>query len=279
MQCKKGITTSSGLVPCGQCMNCRINYSRNWTSRILMEHVAAEVPGQFLTLTYNDDHVPQVDGVSTLRKAKTLKWLKNVARDVGPFRYYIVGEYGDESLRPHYHLALFPRSHRQGAAIAQRWKKGFTSTYPLVEERAAYLAQYATKKLTKDTDTRLVGNQEPEFRSSSRSPYLGAAFVPILVQAYRSKGGRQFLDENGDIERSWRIGRRVFPIPRIILRDVRRNLEIPELHEERLCHPGYFGRYATKEAATWEPTIAVVEEGRINAKKKANRLRFTSQTI
>lgn len=280
MQCKKGIKLQDGRVPCGQCMHCRVNAGRAWTSRILMETCTHPGTAWFLTLTYDDDHVPRtIDGIQTLDKKGSRIWIQNAMRDLGAFRYFLVGEYGDITLRPHLHLAVFPQSDSQVSALTRRWDKGHSSAYPLTPERAAYLAQYAAKKLTKDTDERLEPGQEPEFRTSSTRPPLAHAFVSVLVHAYSQGAGKALVEERGDVERSWRIGRRILPVPSYVLRETRRALGIPELHRDRLAHPGYYANRAAEEAATWEPTIATIEEEQMNAKKKANQLRYTTTNV
>lgn len=222
----------------------------------------------FITLTYDDDHVPMtVEGVQTLERKKTAKWIQNLPAEIGAFRYYLVGEYGDESHRPHYHMALFPDSYSQVLQLTEKWKRGFTSTYPMAETRALYLAQYTTKKLTHYSDERLAHGQEPEFRTSSRTPPIGAPYVPILVSAYRSRAGQSVITERGDIERSIRFGGKILPIPRFILDRVRKELGIPLLHSERMAHPGYYEIQSGKEYAEWQPDEALAQEIQ-NAQKK-----------
>lgn len=280
MRCKRGISVQGTLKPCGQCLNCRINRQREWTARIIMEWVTHPGMAYFVTLTYNDDHVPRTpDDVPTLQKRSVQKFLQNAYRDLGPFRYYIVGEYGDDTLRPHYHLALFPRSDSQAAGFTKRWDRGFTSAYPLTEKRAAYCARYTTKKLTSNTDERLAPNQEPEFRLSSQRPPLGTAFVSSLVRAFSTPAGRKFIEENGDIERAFRMGGSLYPIPRYVLGKARRELGIPQKHEDRLAHPGYYETWSEREFASWEPKIAVIEEMKWDAKTKANKLRKTTLNL
>ena len=47
------------LIPCGQCIGCRIRQREDWTTRIELE--ARDYPKEqvwFITLTYDDNHVP-----------------------------------------------------------------------------------------------------------------------------------------------------------------------------------------------------------------------------
>lgn len=260
-------------------MNCRINTGRGWTSRILMEVVTNPVPSWFVTLTMDDTHITRTaKGVPTLHRSRFQAWLGRKNRSFGPFRYFAVGEYGNESLRPHYHLSLFPTHPDQVRYLTDAWSSGFTSVYPMVEARARYLARYTTKKLTSDTDERLEEGQEPEFRSSSRTPGLGAGFVPVVVSSYRQTAGQKIIEERGDIERTVRFGQTVYPIPRYILTKCREELGIPTKHSERLKHPGYGYYHQINEADQCKETYLVQENLR-HAEAKQKETRGRTQNI
>lgn len=255
-------------------MNCRIRKRKDDTARILLETTTHPRQASFVTLTYNDNNLPVTgEYVPTLEKKKTLKWVNNVQRKIGNFRYYIVGEYGDESGRPHYHMGLFPTYDAQVAMLTREWPHGFTSAYPMSPGTAQYLAAYTTKKLTSSSDERLLPGQEPEFRTSSRRPPLGHAFVAEVVAQYRTVAGRKVTDERGDIEKTFRYQGTVYPLPKYVIRKAREALGIPPLHEQRMCHPGYFELHCNEEHATWEPTIAKIQENQHHAKEKAKRTR------
>lgn len=44
------------LIPCGQCVGCRLDYSRRWATRLMLE-LECHTSAFFLTLTYDDDHI------------------------------------------------------------------------------------------------------------------------------------------------------------------------------------------------------------------------------
>lgn len=287
MQCKKGIYIKSQdqVVPCGQCMPCRINKGRLWSGRIILENLAhyekTYFNGLFCTLTYNDDTVPcTVEGVQSLRKKTFRKWLSNQAKIQGSFRYYAVGEYGDLTKRPHYHLALFCFDNEQANAILETWRKsfGFVQVAEITDERARYLANYTAKKLTKHDDDRLEYGQEPEFRISSRNPPIGAAYIDKLVENFSSKHGKRILKERGDIERSFRFNGRIYPVHPWILTKARERLGIPVLHRDRCIHPEYLKWHEIMEAEINHEEADQIERN-LHAKKKQRLHRSTTVNL
>lgn len=100
-------------VPCGCCDECLNDRARQWAYRILVE--AAQYKNNwFITLTYDDDHLPRSDiGAPTIRYKDVQLFLKLLRRQTKTkFRYLVGAEYGDKSNtpplgRPHYHIILF----------------------------------------------------------------------------------------------------------------------------------------------------------------------------
>lgn len=106
-------------VPCGQCIGCRLDRSRTWANRCLLE-LEYHKTAQFVTLTYNDEHLPlanygssdtgEVCGVSaTLCKRDFQLFMKRL-RKMFPdqkLRFFSCGEYGPSTFRPHYHAIIF----------------------------------------------------------------------------------------------------------------------------------------------------------------------------
>lgn len=55
-------------IPCKHCIGCHLDYARDWANRLLIELKDMKC-GIFLTLTYDNDHLPRTkDGVPTLSK-------------------------------------------------------------------------------------------------------------------------------------------------------------------------------------------------------------------
>ena len=92
-------------VPCGRCVGCRLERSRQWAIRCV--HEASLYDNNcFITLTYDSDHVPS-DG--SLRVEDFQNFMKRLRKSVAPrrVRFFHCGEYGERGDRPHYHAILF----------------------------------------------------------------------------------------------------------------------------------------------------------------------------
>lgn len=154
-----------GQVPfrCGQCMECRLAYSREWAIRISNEARCHE-KSSFITLTYDQQNLPRH---GQLVKSDLQKFFKRLRKAGYRFRYVAAGEYGDTSRRPHFHTCLFgvDFAHDRvelgcgaggstiycSATLARIWGKGSITQQvigSLTFESAAYVARYITKRVS-----------------------------------------------------------------------------------------------------------------------------------
>lgn len=186
-------------VPCGSCVFCRLNQSRVWAARMCMEAELHDA-NCFLTLTYDDDHLPFANQLEKKHVQDFIKRLRSSLVD-NPIRYYYVGEYGDRTGRPHYHILLFGYDFSDTRVFLKKSKKGFSLwSDPLLDriwdfgfvnigefnfESAAYCARYCLKKrvgskdyapeeLYCDIKTGEVFFRVEEFGQSSTRPGIGA---------------------------------------------------------------------------------------------------------
>lgn len=91
-------------VPCGRCIGCRLEHSRKWAMRCMMEASMHE-DNSFITLTYDEEHLPV--GRSLVPRDLQL-FLKRLRKAVDvPIRFFACGEYGELNQRPHYHAIIF----------------------------------------------------------------------------------------------------------------------------------------------------------------------------
>ena len=183
-------------LPCGQCIGCRLERSRQWAIRCMHE---AQMHKQncWLTLTYDEEHVPKrglnkEDYQNFLKRYRLKAWLEEGKK----IRYYMCGEYGTENGRPHYHLCIFghdftdgyywcntPRGDRlyRSPTLEKLWTYGQALIGDLTFDSAGYTARYCTTKVTGSNAEqhyrRVDENGEyqlmPEFNAMSLKPGIG----------------------------------------------------------------------------------------------------------
>ena len=96
-------TVATLQLPCGRCVGCRLEHSRQWSVRIMHE-ASMHAPSSFVTLTYEESKLPA--GGALVYEDFQL-FMKRVRKKFGPTRFFMCGEYGDENRRPHFHAGLF----------------------------------------------------------------------------------------------------------------------------------------------------------------------------
>lgn len=223
MLCKKPFMKGLSPFPCGQCLPCRINRRRLWTSRLMLEAQSHE-HSSFWTLTYDEANHPHD---SSLNPVHTRNWLKRLRRSLEnqgrSVRYYLVGEYGDTTQRPHYHAALFGVSEQETDLVGSVWPYGFVYAGSLTSDSAGYIAGYVTKKMTSKDDPRLEG-RFPEFARMSLKPGIGALSVDAFAETLTTIHGCESIIETGDVPISYRSNGRNQPIGRYMRRKLREHL-------------------------------------------------------
>ena len=184
-------------VPCGRCIGCKLEYSRSWAMRCTHE-ASLHDDNCFLTLTFNNEHLPTNGSIS--RRDLQL-FMKRLRKAIEPkeVKYYGCGEYGDNLNRPHYHVLLFGHDFadkvihkfgtRKGIAstrtgefdifksetLEKIWGKGFCIIGELTFESAAYVSRYTTKKITGPPAKDHYKGRTPEFALMSNG--IGKGFV------------------------------------------------------------------------------------------------------
>ena len=98
-------------VPCGRCLECLKDRVNSWFFRLYNEQKNAKT-ALFITLTYDDEHLSYTDNGSMCLNYKDTQLFWKRLRKAQPkgdpkIRYFLVGEYGSKTHRPHYHAILF----------------------------------------------------------------------------------------------------------------------------------------------------------------------------
>lgn len=276
MKCAKPYRQGAFEYGCGQCLSCRINRRRVWMHRLLLESKVHE-SSVCVTLTYDDEHLPEDLCVSRKAGQRFMRDLRKLLYPV-KVRFFLVGEYGEESTRPHYHAILFgvPLDQAHGFAtlhrggqfecvcgtcelVRQAWRKGRIEVQPFTVEGAQYVCGYVTKKLTGVA----LPDREPEFATMSLRPGIGALSMPAMAEVLSDATGAAAIGRLGDVPSQLRHGKRLLPLGRYLMRRLR--------EEVGMASFGAQTRYLEQKAAE----VRAVSEtlGVAEARKEADRIR------
>lgn len=173
-------------LPCGQCIGCRLERSRQWALRIVQEQ-RMHAESAFLTLTYSDKNLP-LNGSLVVRDLQLFMKRLRKRRAKG-LRFFGCGEYGETTRRPHYHVLLlntmFPDQIfckksftgdfdlKTSVELSELWPFGEHWIGDVTFQSAAYVARYCIKKVTGKNAEAHYGERQPEFTCMSRRPGIG----------------------------------------------------------------------------------------------------------
>jgi hypothetical protein len=178
---KYGVKPVYVKVRCGRCKACRITKISIWSLKMLFEYATRKGKGYFITLTYDDDNVPLFDWkgqdeetttVQTLYHKDVQDFIKRMRKNwKGNFSYFVCGEYGEISQRPHYHMLVFGEPHALGLSLQElerTWKMGKCHIGDITTASIRYVCKY----MMKETD-RMDYKYDPYFTSSKNLGALG----------------------------------------------------------------------------------------------------------
>jgi len=185
-------------IPCGQCVGCRLERSRQWAVRCVHEASLHE-DNCFITLTYNNESLPEDGSLNKKHFQDFMKRLRKKYKNK-KIRYYHCGEYGDKNFRPHYHAIIFGLEFDDqklftvnngeklytSEKLEKLWPFGFSTIGTVTFESAAYVARYVMKKVNGknaknhyervDSNTGEIYSLVPEYNTMSRRPGIAAGW-------------------------------------------------------------------------------------------------------
>jgi hypothetical protein len=202
-------------VPCGKCLPCQKKRRSEWSLRLEHEYLFSD-SAFFITLTYNDYHIPRTkEGYQTLHKKHLQNYIKRLRNDhvkyvsqyfkcskkdvkhkAKPLRYYAVGEYGSKTRRPHYHLILFNMDIANLAPLTNQWKAGFADVGTVTSASINYVTKYMFKQFNRKTDKRT-----PPFSLMSKKPIIGQAYLENYGVHHIESESLEVRDQNGHVRR------------------------------------------------------------------------------
>lgn len=236
------------FLPCKHCMLCMRSYRRNWSYRLMCEaNTSSE--SMFLTLTVDDAWLQSVFPRGSLTHVPFQKFMKRFRvklsrgydyRYVPPFtvfssslprslevrhykrdsvRFYMCGEYGDESMRPHYHAcvfgARFPDAFFQkkvgsnvyysSPTLSELWPFGFAVFSDVTPSSAAYVAGYVDKKLVRSVD---------DFKSLGLAPEYVRMSNGLGLDYFDAYADQLYRDSSHGVLEFHRVGDVPVPAPK-----------------------------------------------------------------
>jgi len=185
-------------LPCQKCLSCKLRKAKEWALRCWHESQMHE-QNSFITLTYADENLPNYHD---LDHRDFQLFMKRLRKNTGQkLSFFMCGEYGDQTHRPHYHVLLFgyfppdAKYHRtqkdaryyKSEKLDFAWRQGFTDTSHVSYKSAGYIARYTLKKQlaledTQDRYTYLddqdnVQTRKFEYIRMSNNPAIGLSWI------------------------------------------------------------------------------------------------------
>lgn len=194
-----------GIVPCGKCLPCLARKRDAWVVR-LKEELKTSSSCFFITLTYDDDHVPISyvgdEKIQVLNKRDVQLWLKRLRKMIEPHkvRYFLTSEYGLKTFRPHYHLLLFnfPKNFDIYETVVKTWKNGFVMVDKITDARIYYVAKYVTSpSLLPDY---LLTKRNRPFTLSSRRGAIGCGYLTDAKVRYHRETLANYVTLRGGVK-------------------------------------------------------------------------------
>ena len=246
---------------CGRCLACKVQKKKIWKTRMLLESKDHD-KNSFITLTYSDEKLPKG---GTLDPKDTQLFLhrlrKNLQRNnLQKVRYFLVGEYGTETQRPHYHAAIFGHACDSGTRyvkgrkcecrfceiIRKSWSInneiiGHTAVGTLEKDSIDYICGYLHKTATVDgqkimgltnkNDPKIfkwLKGRHPEFTRMSRNPGIGGNHTESFTDFLTSDQGADFVLNHGDVPSYIITNGKQTPIGRYMMDRIRKQYGFKE---------------------------------------------------
>lgn len=238
---------------CGNCLGCRLMYAKQWADRCLME-AQYHKENWFVTLTYDEDHISVIESVDkdgvyresgTLEKRELQLFWKRLRKELDKddikIRYYVCGEYGDQTHRPHYHAIIFglhipdlklykkggegspSASYWTSEMLERAWGKGRVLVAEAVPETMCYVARYVVKK-QKGVDAKIYDDLGIE------APFVTCSRRPGIARQWYDEHGKKFVDQSV-IHISTPKGCKAITPPRYFLNLLEQDLDPAEWEE------------------------------------------------
>lgn len=213
------------MLPCGKCTECRIKKVKEWSARCLAEKKTSDNV-YFVTLTYSDENLKfrEVDGVNfpILCKEDVQKFFKRLRKhffgnSAGNIRYFLSGEYGEKTLRPHYHAIIYnmPLNDLRlykvvgktiyyiSDMLSKIWGLGHVVVGKVNDKTVSYTCSYTLKKVGFLSSPETALAAIPRLKEAGKPYDLLKAYIaadilprPFALMSRRKALGREYYENN-----------------------------------------------------------------------------------
>ena len=171
---------------------------------------------------------------------ETRRILENVV-----VRYVAVGEYGNSTLRPHYHVLVFGLPPEEIKRYAEKaWPYGRVAVDRIrwdspkdKERQLRYICKHMTDRIgSLEEEQGKLKDRQKEFMLASKKPPIGSLSISYqrLLSNYTKGGGDRLVAETGDVGKAVRIDGKIYPLSDWQLNKLREDLSIPKLARDRI---------------------------------------------
>lgn len=176
------------MVPCGKCIPCLNVKRQEWIIRLEQEYKHS-TSALFVTLTYDQKHLPNDN---SLNKKHVQDYMKRLRKMDGTnkLRYYLTGEYGSKTGRPHYHILLFNAQEHHARMVWRDSKQkpiGMVHIGRVTQKSIAYCTKYIVQPELATTE-----KQKP-FALMSRAYGIGGHYLTDLMVAWHKEDDRNYM--------------------------------------------------------------------------------------
>lgn len=205
-------------IGCGQCLSCRVKKAKEWSERCYLESLYHD-SNYFVTLTYDDEHLPFNGMYPTLKKEDYQLFMKRLRKALDyKVSYFASGEYGTTTFRPHMHSIIFGLKlndlevykvkksylYYNSEFLNKVWGKGHVVIGIVNNLTCAYTASYSLKKLKtpKIIDTFYdnlfddLPYQLKFLNDNEKNILSGNIEAPFMLCSKRPAIGKRYFDEH-----------------------------------------------------------------------------------
>lgn len=196
-------------------MICRVRRTAEWKVRLLNE-LDYHKESCFITLTYRNDELSEGGNLCKSDLQKFIKRLRKKLFKLKKIKYYAVGEYGEENLRPHYHLIIFgwkpdslyllgfKNGKRRYASLLldQVWPYGQNNVGVVEHDSIQYVVGYVRKKLNGKEAKKVYGDRVLPFSICSQG--IGERYAQDNAEKIRKNLGVKIKGKDVGLPRYYR---------------------------------------------------------------------------